>query len=45
MCVKCRLDGELSAGRKASDKKMLAVQVLHPAAAHDRYEKSDTCYA
>ena len=40
MCVKCRLDGELPAGRKEF-LRILAVQALHPAAAHNRY----TCYA
>lgn len=36
MCVKCQLDGELPVGRKAE---LLAVHILHPAAAHDRYRK------
>lgn len=36
MCVKCQPDGELSVGRKVSEKSVLAVQILHPAAAQDR---------
>lgn len=42
ICVKCRMDGELPSGRRTWS----AVYALHPAVAHNRYEKfENTCYA
>ena len=38
MCVKCQPDGELPGDEKYLTWSVLAVQILHPAAAHDRYK-------